>query len=159
MLKRFFINISIASAMFFTMAMCVPALAGETMVITSETLKADRGGNTAVFEGHVVARGGDMVLSAAIMTASYEEGGALSKLVAEGSVRLVKGLQVLTSFKAVYDLASRSMVFTGEPRAVDEGNVLMGDTIHYYLDEDRIKVEKSTMFIGATGSGTGGSHE
>ena len=138
--------------MLLTIAMALPAYASEALVITSQSLYADRKANSAVFEGTVVARSGDMALSAERMVASYEEGGSLRTLVAEGSVKLVKGLQVLTSDKAVYDLFSRSMVFTGEPRAVDEGNVLMGDTISYYLDEDRIKVEKSTMFIDNSGA-------
>lgn len=151
MFKRYFTNISMCFSVLLVLAASVPAAANDTMVITSESLEADRATNTAVFKGMVVARGDNMVLSASRMTVSYEESGSLKTLVAEGSVKLVKGLQVLTSQKAIYDIFSNSIVFTGEPRAVDEGNVLIGDKISYFLDEDRIKVEKSTMFIEKMG--------
>jgi len=147
MCKLFFTEITIGFAFLLITVMAMPALANQTLVITSDSLNADRQENTAVFEGSVVARGENMVLSAAKMTVSYDEGGSVSTLLAEGSVKLVRGLQVLTSKRAVYDLASKSLVFTGDPRAVDEGNVLIGDRISYYLEDDRIKVEKSTMFI------------
>jgi len=137
----------------------MPAMAGDTMVITSETLRADRESNTVAFEGSVVARGESIILSAERMIAHYGKGGALENLVAEGSVKLVKGLQVLTSEKAVYDVALRRMDFTGEPRAVEEGNVLMGDGISYFLDEDRIKVDRSTVIIEDQNKRSGGAGE
>ena len=145
--------------MLLLIATAMPALADEALVITAESLHADQGGNSVVFEGLVVARGGNMVLSAERMTALYGQGGSIKTLVAEGSVKLVKGLQVLTSQKAVYDVALRSMVFTGEPRAVDEGNVMLGDSISYFLDEDRIKVDRSTVFIDDRGARPGGPGE
>lgn len=133
--------------MLILIAMATPALADEALVVTANILYADQGANSVVFEGLVVARGGSMVLSAEKMTALYGQGGSIKTLVAEGSVKLIKGFQVLTSQKAVYDVALRSMVFTGGARAVDEGNVMLGESISYFLDEDRIKVDRSTVFI------------
>lgn len=147
-------------------AFVLPALANaeEAIVITSDTLLADRERSTAVFEGSVVARRDEMVLSADRMTVLYT-GDAVSSIIAEGAVKLVKGLQVLTSNRAVYDVSAKTMTFTDGPRAVDEGNVMMGDSIVYYLDEERIKVLKSTLIIESLGEsdgdseGTGGTVE
>ena len=159
MSRQFFIDISIGLSVFLLLFAGMPAMAGDAMVITSETLMADQDTNIAVFEGSVVARSGNIVLSAERMTANYGDGGALKNLVAEGLVKLVKGLQVLTSNKAVYDVALRRMDFTGEPRAVEEGNVLMGSRISYFIDEDRIKVDRSTVIIEDQKTGTGGAGE
>lgn len=156
---QYFINSLKGLTALLAVAIAMPAYAGGALVITSESLQADRLANTAVFEGAVVARGDNMVLSASRMTVSYEQDGSLKTLVAEGSVKMIKGLQVLTSQRAVYDLTSNSMVFTGEPRAIDEGSVLMGDAISYFLDDDRIKVDKSTMFIDEKGRDGKAGHE
>ena len=142
--------------LFFLMAAAIalPALAHaeEAIVITSDSLSADRERSTAVFEGSVVARSEGMVLSARRMTVLYTED-AVSSIIAEGSVKLVKGLQVLTSNRAVYDVSAKTMTFTDDPKAVDEGNVMMGESIVYYLKEERIKVLKSTLIIDSEGTG------
>lgn len=147
MSRRCFINLSKYIFVLLLIVTATPSLAEEALVITSESLRADQGVNSVVFEGLVVARGGNMVLSAERMTALYGRDGSLKTLIAKGSVKFVKGLQILTSQRAVYDVSFRSMVFTGGPRAVDEGNVMLGESISYFLDEDRIKVDRSTVFI------------
>ena len=130
--------------------------ATEPIVITSDSLSAHRGRSTALFEGSVVARGDGMVLSAERMTAFYGPDQAVTSIVAEGSVKLVKGLQVLTSGRAVYEVSARMMTFTEGPRAVDEGRVMIGATIVYFLDDERITVEKSTLIINSAGTGGAG---
>ncbi len=152
MLKLFIINIFLFTLMLGAM----PAYAAEALVITSETLLADRAAGTAVFEGTVVARQDDMVLSAKKMFAGYaKKGGGLASLRAEGDVKLTRGLQVLTAQVAIYDVATGQITFTGDPRAIDEGNVLIGEIIVYFMETEIIKVQQSTIFIDSDG----GDHE
>lgn len=161
-LMRLFINniyISLTFSILFMVLATAPALADESIVITSDTLAADRKANIAVFEGSVVAKTGDMVLNADRMTAHYGEAGSVSSIEAEGSVKVVRGLQVVTSGSAFYDVEGRKMTFTGEPRAVDEGNVFMGTKIIYYLDNGRMEVEGSTMIIEDLGGPSEGGND
>lgn len=153
-IDKIYIRIFIVTMLMFATA--APAWADGSIVITSDTLAAYRKASKAVFEGSVVAKTADMVLTAEHMTAYYDEDGAITLIEATGAVKLVKGLQVVTSTSAVYDVEGGNMIFTGEPRAVDEGNVVMGKKIIYSLDDGRIEVEGSTMIIEDMGGQAGG---
>lgn len=123
------------------------AMADEPVVITSDTLVADTGGRTAVFNGSVVASSDRMNLAAERMTVSYDEGRKLVSIEAEGSVRLVSGGRVLTSEHALYNASEGTVIFTGRPRAVEGGNVLAGTRIVYIVKDDKFEVEGSKVFI------------
>lgn len=118
------------------------------VVITSRSLSADNRTNTAVFEGDVVARTGDVVLRADRMKVLYlAEGGGVSRIEAEGGVRLVRGDRVVTAGRAVYFGGERKIVFTEKPRAVQDGNVITGSRMTYLIDEDRSIIEDSKVFL------------
>jgi lipopolysaccharide export system protein LptA len=117
------------------------------VVITSDTLVADTSGGTAVFEGSVVASSDGMTLAAERMTVYYDDERRLERIEAEGSVRLVAGGRVLTSEHAVYRTSEGTVVFTGRPRAVEDGNILVGTRIVYMVKDDRFEVEGSKVFI------------
>lgn len=135
------------------------AYAQGAIVITSERFSADRDEGAALFEGSVVVRNENMILSADSMTAYYGQTGSVSNIVAEGKVKLVKGLQVLTSERAVYEVAGGRMIFTVDPKAVDEGRVLEGESIEYFPDEEKIKVSESRVFIESGPGGEKGGNE
>jgi lipopolysaccharide transport protein LptA len=122
------------------------------VVITSESLEVLVKKNLAVFEGSVVAHNDDMTLRAELMKVYSSSDGDLLRIESEGSVKFVREGQVLTSDRAVYTEATRTMVFTGNPRAVQQGNVLLGSSILYLLDEDRIKVQESKVFLDTGGA-------
>jgi lipopolysaccharide export system protein LptA len=141
---------ALAAALFSTAAAAGgSALAPKgPIVITSETLSAEGGTNTAVFEGSVVARTGDVTLYADRMTVSYlPEGGGVRQIDAEGRVKLVRGRRVVTSGKAVYYGEERKIIFTEGPRAVEGANVITGSRMTYLMDEDRSIVEDSKVFL------------
>ena len=135
--------------------------AREALVITSETLMADKDNGVAVFTGGVEAKSEGMVMSALKMTAYYGEEGEVVSIVAEGEVRFVKALQVLTSDKAVYDMKERTVTFTGKPRAVDKGKVLLGQSMQYMMDTGVINVARSTVILNnsTNNAETGGASE
>lgn len=118
------------------------------IVITSQRLTSDNKTGTAVFEGSVVAQTSDMTLYADKMTVFYEEKkGDVTRIDAEGNVRLLKEKWVITSMKATYFSDTEKVIFTGEPRAAEGENVVTGSTMTYFMAEDRFTVEDSKVFL------------
>jgi len=122
------------------------------IVITSSTLSADAGNNTAVFEGSVVAKTDEMTLQSDKMTAYYTPQGDIERIEAEGNIRLVKGSRVLTARNALYDANEARITFTGEPMAVEGPNVITGSKIIYLVNEDRSIVHDSKVYIEQKGT-------
>jgi len=126
------------------------------IVITSDTLRADGANGTATFSGSVVATGNDLLMKADSMKVFYAaDGGALERIEAWGSVKLVREGRIVTSERAVYRSSGRTMTFTGNARVVEGGNILVGSKIVYMLDDDRYEVEDSKVFIESM-AGQGG---
>ncbi len=127
------------------------------IVIVSDSLQADGASGTATFIGSVVATGDEMNMKADRMKVFYAKGGGeLERLEADGSVKLIREGRIVTSERAVYNATNRVVVFTGNARAVEDGNVLVGTKITYMIDEDRYEVEGSKIFIENTTGRPGG---
>ncbi len=124
---------------------------GEPIVITSQTLINDNKANTATFEGSVVAKRGEVTLYANKMIVYYDDenkGGNVKMIEAIGSVKLTKVDRVITSHKATYyPEPQERVIFTGEPRATEGKNLVIGETITYYMKDDRAVVEKSKVYL------------
>lgn len=123
----------------------------EPTIITSESLTADNKAKTALFEGSVVARKGEMTLFADKMLVYYSEGKGsnnIKKIDAEGNVKLIKGDRVVTSrFATYFSEPEERIIFTGEPRASEGGNVVTGTKMIYFMKDDRSIVENSKVFL------------
>lgn len=118
------------------------------IVITSETLTVDNEAHTALFEKSVVARTTDSTLYADKMVVHYHsETGDITRIDAEGHIKLVKGSRAIISNEATYYAEGGKIIFTGEPRAVEGENVVTGKKITYFLNGDRFLVEDSKVFL------------
>ncbi|MBI4691680.1 MAG: hypothetical protein HY754_15680 [Nitrospirae bacterium] len=118
------------------------------IVITSATLSADNKTHTAMFEGSVVAKSEDMTLYSDRMLVYYaERTGNVTRIDAEGRVKLIKKDLIVTSNEARYFAEEDKVVFTGEPRAVEKGNIVTGTKMTYLLKEDRSIVENSRVLL------------
>lgn len=118
------------------------------IVITAQTLSADNKAHTALFEGSVVARTGEMTLYADRMLVYYaEQTGNVTKIDADGNVKLIKKDLVVTSKTAFYFAEEEKAIFTGEPKAVEKGNVVTGTKMTYLMKEDRSFVEGSRVLL------------
>lgn len=119
-----------------------------SIVITSETLSADNESRTALFEGSVVAKTKDMTLYSDRMLVYYaEKTGNVTKIDAEGRVKLVRKDLIVTSKTANYFAEEEKIIFTGEPKAVERGNVVTGTKMTYLMKEDRSIVENSRVLL------------
>jgi lipopolysaccharide export system protein LptA len=123
----------------------------EPTVITSKTLTVDNRANTALFEGSVVARKGEMTLFADRMLVYYseEEGdSSIKKIDADGNVRLLTGERIVTSRYATYFAEPEEhIIFIGEPRASEGENVVTGTKMIYFMADDRSIVENSRVIL------------
>jgi lipopolysaccharide export system protein LptA len=118
------------------------------IVITSQTLFSDNKARTALFEGSVVAKTENMMLYSDKMLVYYAEGtGNVTKIDAEGSVKLVKNDLVVTSKVANYFADEEKIVFTGEPKAVQKGDIITGTKMTYMMKDDRSFVENSRVLL------------
>jgi lipopolysaccharide export system protein LptA len=125
--------------------------AKEPTVITSKTLTVDNRAKTALFEGSVVARKGEMTLFADRMLVHYSEkegDSSIKKIDADGNVRLLKGERIVTSRHAIYFAdPEEHIIFTGEPRASEGENVITGTKMIYFMADDRSIVENSRVLL------------
>lgn len=112
------------------------------ITIKSNELSADNKGKTAIFKGKVVAKQGDITIYSDTLTVNYgDEKHDVEKIEANGNVRIVQGNRIGTASHAVYDSKQGKITLTGNPR-VTEGaaNTITGNTITYYIDEERSEV-------------------
>ncbi len=129
----------------------------EPTVITSQTLTADNKAHTALFEGNVVAKKGEMTQYADKMLVTYsdEKGSSnIKQIDSEGNVKLIKGDRVVTSkFATYFAEPEEHIIFTGEPRASEGENVVTGTKMTYFMKDDRSIVENSKVFLAERKSG------
>jgi lipopolysaccharide export system protein LptA len=120
----------------------------KTIIITSKTLTADNKNNTAVFEGSVVAKTGDITMHSDKMAVFYDKSeNNIDTIHATGNVKVHKNERALFSDKAVYFDADEKIVFTGNPKAIEGNNVISGTKIIFYFRDDRAVVEGSKVIL------------
>jgi len=118
------------------------------IVITSEKLTADNQAHTTLFEHSVVARTKDMVLYAnSMLVYSDKNSGDVTRINATGDVRLIRDKRVVTSKEATYYAEGEKVIFTGSPKAVENGKVITGNKMTYLMNEDRFLVDDSKVFL------------
>lgn len=117
------------------------------VVVTSSTLTADNKARTALFEGNVTAKTESMTIHSDKMLVHYSDEGNITRIDAEGNVKVLKGDRIITSAAAVYFAGEEKVVFTGQPRASEGGTVIHGSKMTYYINEERSVVENSRAFI------------
>ncbi len=117
------------------------------VTITSSTLTADNKAHTALFEGSVVAKNDTMTVYSDRMLVYYSEGGKITKIEADGHVKLVKGERVITADSMTYLAADDKATLTGQPKAIEGNSMVTGTKMIYLLKEDRSIVENSKVFV------------
>lgn len=110
--------------------------------ITSDTVEADQKKNTVTFKGNVVAKQEDMTLYAHTLTITYDsEAKKLKEIVAVGNVKVVQMDRRATGQKVTFDEGKNKVVLDGEAVVREGANVIRGERIIFYVDEERSVVE------------------
>jgi len=115
----------------------------EPVEVTADSLEFDYRTRVLIYRGNVVARQGDVQLSADSLTLDLSPGekSELQSVVAEGNVHFSKGTRRATAGRAVYDQAKRLIVLSRNAVLSDERGNVSGDTVHVYLDDGRTVIE------------------
>jgi len=116
--------------------------------ITSEQLEADKKKGTIIFSGNVVARQADGTIMSDYLVVTYGSDDKLDHVVATGDVRINKKDTVGTCQKATYYPEEKKVVMEGAPRIWKKGDMIMGDLITIFMDNDKTLVEgaKATIY-------------
>jgi lipopolysaccharide export system protein LptA len=110
--------------------------------ITSDTVEADQKTNTVTFKGNVIAKQENTTLYANTMVITYDANTKkLKEIVAVGNVKVVQLERRATGQKATFDQDKNKMVLDGEAVVREGANVIRGERITYYVDEERSVVE------------------
>ncbi|MBW1645034.1 MAG: lipopolysaccharide transport periplasmic protein LptA [Deltaproteobacteria bacterium] len=139
-----------------------PALSGSKapIEITADRLDIDQKQKKAVFRGRVVARQEKMTIEAETITIFFSgKNNEVKEIVAAGrQVRIDFKGKTATCAKSTYIAAGNKIVLTGKPVLKDGKNVITGDKIIFFLDEERSIVEgksnsrvKTTIYPGQQG--------
>ena len=110
--------------------------------ITSDTVEANQKQNTLTFKGNVIAKQEDITLYANTLVIYYDqETKKLKQIIATGNVKVVQLERRATSKKATFHQDDNKVVLDGEAVVREGENVIRGERIIYYVDEERSVVE------------------
>ena len=134
-----------------------PAPSEDLTVITSDKLTFDYKKHYALFEDNVVVVDPQMKLMSQQMTVTFNESNKVQTIRAEGKVVIVQQDKVANSDLATYNVATGEIVLTGHPTVTRGKDVLRGEKITFWRDENRMRVEKgATLFLQSGGKGANG---
>ncbi len=110
--------------------------------ITSETVEADQKQNTVTFKGNVIAKQEDVTLYANTLLIVYDpDTKKLKEIIAIGNVKVVQLDRRATGQKATFDQDKDKVVLDGDAVVREGANVIRGERITFYVEEERSVVE------------------
>jgi len=121
--------------------------------VTSDRLDIDQTDGTAIFTGNVVVIQGDLRLTADRVRVEYGETAPreIQRIYAFDNVVLVSPTEAAEGDEAVYEVASRSVLMTGNVLLTQELNAVSGDTLTIDLDSGLGVVEGRVRTILRSG--------
>ncbi len=110
--------------------------------IDSDGVEGNQKENTVTFKGNVIARQENITLYANKLVIFYDGNTRKMKLiVATGNVKVIQLNRRATSQKATFEQDENKVVFDGDAVVREGENVIRGERITYYVDEERSVVE------------------
>jgi lipopolysaccharide export system protein LptA len=110
--------------------------------ITSDSVEANQKQNKVTFRGNVIAKQGDTTLYANTLVIIYDENTKkLKEIIATGNVKIVQLERRATGQKATFQQDENKMVLDGEAVVREGENVIRGERVIFYVDEERSVVE------------------
>jgi len=112
--------------------------------ITSDALEANQKENVVTFSGNVIAKQEEMTIHTNKLVVSYDpETKKISEIQALGNVKVVMGDRRATGQKAVFYQNENKLILEGDAVIREGDNVIRGERVIYYMDEERSVVEPS----------------
>ncbi len=110
--------------------------------ITSDTVEADQKQNKVTFKGNVVAKQEDVTLYSNTLIMIYDpDTKKLKEIIATGNVKVVQLDRRASGQKATFDQGENKVTLDGDAVVREGTNVIRGERITFYVDEERSIVE------------------
>jgi lipopolysaccharide export system protein LptA len=115
----------------------------EPISITADALEFDYRPRVLKYKGAVVATQGDMKLESRSLTVTLDAQveNRIKEVVADGQVRLSQGARWATGGRAVFDQNHNTVTLSDNAELHDGANLVKGDRVIVYLNEERSVVE------------------
>jgi lipopolysaccharide export system protein LptA len=108
--------------------------------ITSDMVEADQ--KQVTFKGNVVAKQEDVTLYANTLVIIYDQGTKkLKEIIATGNVKVVQQDRRATGQKVTFDQDQNKVTLDGDAVVREGTNVIRGERITFYVEEERSVVE------------------
>jgi lipopolysaccharide export system protein LptA len=121
--------------------------AGKLTVITSDKLTFDYTHHFALFDGNVVVVDPQMKLYADKMTVLFSVSNKVSEIKAEGKVFIVQEDKQARSEVAQYNVDQGIIVLTGKPQVTRGQDILTGDKITFWRDQNKMLVDARARLV------------
>ena len=110
--------------------------------IASDTVEADQKQNKVTFKGNVVAKQEDVTLYANTLVVIYDpDTKKMKEVIAIGNVKVVQLDRRATGQKATFDQDKNKVILDGDAVVREGTNVVRGERITFYVEEERSVVE------------------
>ena len=116
-------------------------------VITSDRLTFDYQKQFALFEKNVVVVDPEMRMYADRMTVRFGTDNKVNEIKAEGRVHIIQEDKESRSELAIYNLLQGVIILTGKPQVTRGKDILTGDKITFWRDQNRMIVEPRARLI------------
>lgn len=121
--------------------------AADLTVITSDKLTFDYAQRFSLFEGNVVVVDPQMKLYADKMTVLFSVGNRISEIKAEGKVYIVQDDKRARADVAQYNVDQGIIVLTGKPQVTRGDDILTGDKITFWRNQNKMLVEPRARLV------------
>ncbi len=110
--------------------------------VVADTMEGLEKGKIVVFKGNVIAKQVDLYLFSDMLTAYMnEETNEIERAKAEGNVKIVKLDRTATCKEAFFYNDKGEIILKGDVVVFTAKDKVSGDTVTYYVNEDRIYVQ------------------
>jgi lipopolysaccharide transport protein LptA len=129
---------------------------GTNTVITARQLTFDYGRMIAVLDGDVMVVDPEIRMRSDKMTVMFEGSNEVKSVTAVGNVRLQQAEKRGQADMAVYVAKLGEIVLTGNAMLAREQDTVMGDTITFWLNEQRMICKPGRLVLHPREGGTPG---
>jgi outer membrane protein assembly factor BamD len=110
--------------------------------VVADMMEGLEKGKVIMFKGNVVAKQEDLQIFSDTLTAYLnEENDEIDRALAKGNVKIIKAERIATCEEALFENAKGQITLKGNVVVYSGADRLAGDTIVYYINDDRVVVE------------------
>ena len=124
-----------------------PAQPEDLTVITSDRLTFDYQKHFALFETNVVVVDPQIKILSDKMTVLFDEKSKAQSIKAEGNVYIVQDDKKAKAANANYEVDTGKIVLTGSPQVTRGKDILTGDTITFWRDQNKMICEPRARLV------------